>query len=109
MNNCIEIITDKKYSENPSFEEIHDDLRELVSKGEFVYFGAEPDNDSDGQDELLNNSTVFRLVTNKHFELSERMLWWLEIELTVVDKAPTISKTIDKGQTKTDEIINVYF
>jgi len=108
MFQCIDIKDFNTYSSAPEFSEIKDQLLSSLKIENVVYFGEMPDNDSDGQDELLSDSTYFRVIfENTKNESKEEIIDFLSIHFKSINPKEIILRT-DSGETKIDTYIEIY-
>lgn len=106
MNYCIDFKTDKNYTIEPTYSEIKEDFLNSIKKENVSYFGELPDNDSDGQDELLTNSTYYRVVYDMEKDISQEEI--INLIIKILNANPTIKLRLDTGETKTDTYIKIY-
>lgn len=108
MFQCIDIKAFNTYSSAPEFSEIKDELLTSLNINNVVYFGELPDNDSDGQDELLSNSTYFRITFKNTNEVQiDKVIEFLSAHFSLHGPKEIVLRT-DSGETKTDTYIEIY-
>lgn len=104
---CIDILTSLK--KEPTTKEM---VAILNNTWNIIYFGQIPDNDSDGNDELLHDALIIRLAGENAQNLSQNAFEnYLRGKLLCNNKIsiqPFIEVIEDKGETKTDIIITLY-
>ena len=105
---CIDFNTFNTYKFAPLFLEIKEELLSSLKIDNVNYFGELPDNDSDGQDELLSNSTYLRIIfEQKDNYLLEDIINLFLIYFQSIEPKEIILRT-DFGETKTDTYIEIY-
>jgi len=108
MVQCIDVISANKYDSAPEFSTIKDELLASLKIENVIYFGELPDNDSDGQDELLSNSTYFRIIFEDSNETQiEKIIEFLSIHFNSNDPKEIVFRT-DSGEMKKDTYIEIY-
>jgi len=108
MQQCIDVISANKYDSAPEFSTIKDELLASLKIENVIYFGELPDNDSDGQDELLSNSTYFRVIFGNTNEVElEKIIEYLSIHFRSNDPKEIVFRT-DSGEMKKDTYIEIY-
>jgi hypothetical protein len=108
MSYCIDLKSFKSYSSAPEFSIIKEELLASLKVENIIYFGELPDNDSDGQDELLSDETYFRIIfDNTKNERSEEIIEFLSIHFNSINPKEIILRT-DSGETKTDTYIEIF-
>lgn len=106
---CIDIETTKIETENITFDKIKKILQS-IPEWNIQYFGLLPDNDSDGQEELIQDKTFIRLAANAPTDIKkEAFINLVRSKMLFSEASPELEVFEDTAANKKDIYITVYF